>query len=115
MNLELIQMKAELFKAMGHPARLAVIEMLAGGERCVCELQAAIDIEQSNLSQHLALLRKQGILDCYKDGARVIYRLRYPQILLAYSLMGDVIADRLTLGSSEAGQETGEWKSDDSG
>lgn len=99
MNLELIQMKAELLKALAHPARLAVIELLAGGERCVCELQTEIEIEQSNLSQHLALLRKQGIVDCYKDGVKVIYRICYPQVLLIHSLAGDMAADRLTRDS----------------
>lgn len=96
MNLALIQQKAELFKALAHPARLSVIDTLSAGERCVCELLAAMDIEQSNLSQHLALLRRLGIVDCSKEGSKVIYRLRYPQILLIYSLMGDVVADLVT-------------------
>lgn len=103
MNLELIQLKADLFKAMGHPTRLAVIELLiAGGELCVCELLDAIDVEQSNLSQHLAMLRRLGIVVCKKDGPKMIYRLCYPQIQLLDALAGDIAADRLTRHGSRS-------------
>lgn len=68
-------LEAELLKALGHPVRLQVVQMLAQQETCVCDLIPAIGIEQSNLSQHLKLLRKHGIVDARRDGTRVVYRL----------------------------------------
>lgn len=100
MNMQLLQMKADILKALAHPTRLAVLEMLAQGERCVCELIEAIDVEQANLSQHLALLRRQGIVECRKDGTRMMYRLRHPQTLLINALAGDIVADKVTRGVS---------------
>lgn len=69
-------MKAEVLKAMAHPLRLAVVEFLAGGERCVCEIVAHLDAGQSNVSRHLALMVKAGVLEYRKDGLKVYYRLR---------------------------------------
>lgn len=98
MNTQLLQLKADTLKALAHPTRLAVVELLAQGERCVCELVAAIDVEQANLSQHLSLLRRLGIVDSTKDGVRVMYRLCCPQTLLIGALAGDIVADRVTQG-----------------
>lgn len=100
MNSELLQRKSEVLKALAHPTRLSVIEMLAQGERCVCELIEHIDVEQANLSQHLALLRREGIVDCRKDGTRVMYRLCHPQTLLIGSLAGDIVAEHLIRNSN---------------
>lgn len=72
----LYAMKAEVLKAMAHPLRLAVVEFLAGGERCVCEIVAHLDAGQSNVSRHLALMVKAGVLEYRKDGLKVYYRLR---------------------------------------
>lgn len=73
-----IKLTAELFKTLGHPARIKILQMLRDEERCVCELMEDIDIEQSNLSQHLGILKKRGLIDSRKDGQRVIYWLAYP-------------------------------------
>ncbi|SDF01750.1 ArsR/SmtB family transcription factor [Sporolituus thermophilus] len=76
-----IKLTAELFKTLGHPVRVKILQMLAAGERCVCEMIDEIDIEQSNFSQHLGILKKQGLLDSRKDGQRVIYWLAYPSVI----------------------------------
>jgi len=75
------QMKADLLKALGQPTRLKILELLAGGERCVCEIFPAIDEEQSNISKHLAFLRANGIVEAERRGMRVFYRLTNPQVL----------------------------------
>ena len=79
---EELTLEAELLKALGHPVRLRVLRLLAAEERCVCDLMSAIGIEQSNLSQHLKLLRKHGIVDARRDGSRVVYRLVNREVLL---------------------------------
>ena len=69
------QLKADLLKALGQPTRLKILELLVGGERCVCEIFPAIGGEQSNVSKHLGFLRSQGIVIADRRGMRVFYRL----------------------------------------
>ena len=69
------QLKADLLKALGQPTRLKILELLADGERCVCEIFPAIREEQSNISKHLGFLRNQGIVVADRRGMRVFYRL----------------------------------------
>ncbi|MFA4945444.1 MAG: metalloregulator ArsR/SmtB family transcription factor [Lentisphaeria bacterium] len=68
--------RARLLKAMAHPTRLFILDQLAGGERCVCELTARIGADISTVSKHLALLRRAGLVASRKDGLQVFYRLR---------------------------------------
>jgi ArsR family transcriptional regulator len=76
-----IQAKAKIFKALGHPSRLLVVEELANGERCVCELVDMIGADFSTVSKHLAVLKDAGILEDDKRGQQVFYRLKVPCIL----------------------------------
>jgi DNA-binding transcriptional ArsR family regulator len=73
--------KAELFKALGHPARVRALEVLADGERSVGELQPDVGIELSHLSQQLAVLRRAGLVATRKDGPTVIYSIRDPLLV----------------------------------
>lgn len=75
-----IKLTAELFKTLGHPVRIKILHMLVDGEKCVCEMMEEIDIEQSNFSQHLGILKKQGLIDSRKDGQRVVYWISYPSV-----------------------------------
>lgn len=70
--------RAHVFKAMGHPTRLILIDALADGERCVCELNELVAADLSTVSRHLAVLRGAGIVACQKRGNQVYYRLRVP-------------------------------------
>ncbi|GEA18515.1 MAG: hypothetical protein PWR22_2133 [Moorella sp. (in: firmicutes)] len=85
-------LKAEFFKALAHPTRVRIIELLRHGERCVCELMEELELEQPNISQHLAVLRKQDIVEATKDGLRVIYRIKDPRIITLLDLAGEIIA-----------------------
>ncbi|MDR3565302.1 MAG: metalloregulator ArsR/SmtB family transcription factor [Negativicutes bacterium] len=58
-----IKLTSDFFKTLSHPVRLNILRLLKDGERCVCEIIDELDIEQSNLSQHLGLMKKQGLLD----------------------------------------------------
>ena len=78
---ELNRMKAELVKAAAHPIRIAVIDCLRDGERCVCEITRHVGAGRPNVSRHLALMTRVGLLDSRKEGLRVYYRLRTPCIL----------------------------------
>ena len=72
--------KAEFFRALGHPVRIRILEILVGGERSVQELQEALDLEQPIVSQQLAMLRAKNIVKARKEGTTVRYTVRDPSI-----------------------------------
>jgi DNA-binding transcriptional ArsR family regulator len=72
--------KADLFKALAHPARIRVLELLRDGEKSVTALQLALGIEGSTVSQQLAILRMKNLVDTRKSGNNIYYRLRDPQV-----------------------------------
>ena len=75
MGIPLHQAKAELFRTMGHPVRVRVLELLQERPRAVHELLDEIDVEASNLSQQLAVLRRAGLVISTREGATVRYSL----------------------------------------
>ena len=72
--------RARVAKALGHPARLVMLDELSRGERCVCELRALVGCDMSTVSRHLAVLRAAGIVGDQKRGNQVFYRLLCPCI-----------------------------------
>ncbi|MFF0739656.1 ArsR/SmtB family transcription factor [Streptomyces sp. NPDC004111] len=75
MQVPLYQAKAEFFRMLGHPVRIRVLELLQNGPVPVRELLNEIEVEPSNLSQQLAVLRRSGIVISIRDGATVSYAL----------------------------------------
>ncbi|MEV0781679.1 metalloregulator ArsR/SmtB family transcription factor [Streptomyces sp. NPDC050423] len=75
MAIPLYQAKAELFRMLGHPVRIRVLELLQDGPMPVRELRAAIEVEPSALSQQLAVLRRSGIVSSVREGSTVVYEL----------------------------------------
>ena len=73
---KLFEMQAEVIQAAGHPIRLAIIDFLKDGEQCVCDIAEAVGAKRSNVSRHLALMHKAGLVNCRKDGLKVMYTLR---------------------------------------
>jgi ArsR family transcriptional regulator len=84
-------MKAAIIQAAGHPIRLAIIDYLKDGEQCVCDIAAHVGAQRSNVSRHLALMLKAGLVDCRKDGLKMIYSLKAPCILNFLSCVTDVL------------------------
>jgi DNA-binding transcriptional ArsR family regulator len=82
---ELQAFKARFFKAFGHPARIRILERLVERDRTVQELQVALSLDQSSVSQHLAVLRAHQVVVARKQGVAVRYALRDP-------LVGDLLA-----------------------
>jgi DNA-binding transcriptional ArsR family regulator len=81
---ELQAFKARFFRALAHPGRIRILEILASGGRTVQELQEALTLDQPIVSQQLAVLRNQGIVSAWKQGFSVRYELRDP-------LVGDLL------------------------
>ncbi|MCX7570916.1 metalloregulator ArsR/SmtB family transcription factor [Tumebacillus sp. DT12] len=81
MNLEMQRFKADFFKALSHPLRIKILELLSEGEMSVNELQSLVGSEGSAMSQQLSILRSKNIVVGTKEGNRVIYSLRDPMIV----------------------------------
>ena len=73
--------RAEILKSLAQPTRLKIIEFLRDGERCVCEIFPAIGEEQSNPSRHLNLMLAAGVLTRRKEGLKIFYAIKHPEIL----------------------------------
>ncbi len=80
MEEQVIELKAEILKAMAQPTRLKIIECLRKGEKCICEIVPAIDGEQSNISRHISLMQRCRLVTTRKDGVRVMVKVRDPKI-----------------------------------
>ena len=72
---------AELLKAMAHPTRLQILNMLRQGEICVCHIENALGKRQPYISQQLMVLRDAGAVESRKDGLQVYYRISDPRVL----------------------------------
>jgi ArsR family transcriptional regulator len=83
--LPLYEIKAALFKALGHPSRVRILELLVERDMSVAELLPEVGIETSNLSQQLAVLRREGLVTGVRSGSRVLYSLADPGV-------GDLLA-----------------------
>jgi DNA-binding transcriptional ArsR family regulator len=93
-GVPLSEVKAELFKALAHPARIRALEVLSDRDCSVSELQPLVGIESSHLSQQLGVLRRAGLVSTRKEGSSVIYSLKDP--LVAELLL---VAKRFLLSS----------------
>lgn len=91
--------KADLFKTLGHPARIRILEVLSDGDRTVAELLPLIGLEPSHLSQQLGILRRAGLVDGNRTGSTVTYTLTHPLVVdllaVARELLRGVINDQI--------------------
>lgn len=78
-------------KALSHPARILMVDILRQGERSAGELNRVAKINQSNISRHLSVLKKAGILTDRREGMKVIYRLHTPCILPVFDCAAEVV------------------------
>ncbi|WP_107529046.1 lsr2/espR transcriptional regulator [Mycolicibacterium tusciae] len=97
----LYKLKGEFFKTLGHPARVRILELLAGQDRSVGELLPEVGLESSNLSQQLGVLRRAGVVTTRKDGNAVIYSIASPDIAellaMARKVLTTVLSDRVAV------------------
>lgn len=88
-------LKAEFFRALGHPVRVRILQLLRDGEMTVGALQAELDLDSSGTSQHLAALRKQGLVSARRDGTSVHYSVKDERTLMLLELAKAIIASNL--------------------
>ena len=80
----------DLFKLLAHPARLAILTVLRGGEACVCHMEAHLGYRQAYLSQQLAVLREAGIISDRRDGWNIYYRVDQPKVFAVMDAAADL-------------------------
>ncbi len=98
MSIPLYQAKAEFFKTLGHPARIRILELLSDRDHAVHELLEQIEIEPSNLSQQLAVLRRTSLVVSHRRAGEVVYSVSVPEVrdllLAARSILSGIIASQ---------------------
>jgi DNA-binding transcriptional ArsR family regulator len=87
--------QAEVVQALAHPIRIAIAELLKAGERCVCDIADDVGAERSNVSRHLSVMLKAGVVSARKEGVMVFYELRTPCILNFLACASDVLRHNL--------------------
>lgn len=96
LNRPLSEIKAELFRALAHPARVRALELLADGEHSVGDMAPLVGIELSHLSQQLAVLRRAGLVTTRKEGSTVFYAVRDLAIVDLLAAAKKVLINSLT-------------------
>jgi DNA-binding transcriptional ArsR family regulator len=94
-SFEIHELHARICKAIADPKRLLIITELRNGPMTVGELSEALELGQSNTSQHLAILRERGVVDSDKDGLNVYYSLRSKKVLRAIDLLREFMVEQL--------------------
>lgn len=74
------EIQSNLLKALSHSTRLAILEILRGGEQCVCHMEAALGLRQAYISQQLMILKGAGLLEARRDGLNLYYRVIKPEV-----------------------------------
>ena len=87
---------ADVLKSLSQPTRLKIIDFLRDGERCVCEIFPAIGEEQSNTSRHLNLMVSAGVLSRRKEGVKIFYAVKYPEILEIVELARQIMTQEIS-------------------
>ncbi len=96
LDMTLYNLQAEVSKTMAHPLRLAILHTLKDGERTVNNLTEITGASQSNVSQHLALMRQRDLVLTRKEGPNIYYRVASPKISQACDMVREVLLEQLS-------------------
>src|ERR1035437_3576261 len=94
-DMSIYELQAEISKTLAHPLRIAILHYLRDGEKTVNDLTQTLGASQSNISQHLALLRQRQIVKTRKEGSTVYYRVASPKISQACDMVREVLLEQL--------------------
>ena len=83
------------FKALAHPTRIAILEMMRKGAVCSCEMEPELGLRQPNIAQHLAILRNSQLVTSYRDGSRVMYNVMDTRVFEVIDMIKAVMYDVL--------------------
>ncbi len=74
------ELQSEFLKALSHPTRLAILNILRDGEQCVCHMEATLNQRQAYISQQLMILKNAGVIEARRDGLNLFYRVIKPEV-----------------------------------
>ncbi|MFH0777084.1 MAG: metalloregulator ArsR/SmtB family transcription factor [Candidatus Eisenbacteria bacterium] len=94
-GIQLAEAKAQIFKALGHPSRLLLVEALAKRPHCVCELVKTVPGTQATTSRHLDVLLRAGVVRRHKEGVKTMYELALPCVLKALPCITEALKKRV--------------------
>ena len=89
-------LKADFFRALGHPARVRILELISDQERAVGELQAELGLDSSGTSQHLAALRRQGLVETRRQGTTIFYKLKDQRVAQLLDVAREILTTNLS-------------------
>lgn len=95
MEEQIIELKAEILKALAQPTRLKILEFLRKGEKCICEIVPAINGEQSNISRHISVMQKSHLVTTRKDGVKVMVEVKDPKIFDILDRVTAILKNRM--------------------
>ncbi len=95
-DITIYELQAEISKTLAHPLRLAILHCLKSGEKTVNELTETVGASQSNVSQHVAIMRQRQIVKTRKVGSNIYYRLASPKIGQACDMVREVLLEQLS-------------------
>jgi len=96
MNRKLYEMRAQILKALAHPSRLMIVDVLnERGEVCACDLMEIVGSDQSTVWKHLSILKQAGIVDDRKDGKKSMYHLLRPCVMSFFECVEQVMEENL--------------------
>lgn len=82
--------QSDLLKALAHPTRLAILDILRDGEQCVCHMEAMLELRQAYISQQLMILKNAGLVETRRDGLNLYYRVVKPEIFILLETTGSI-------------------------
>ncbi len=99
---KLYALQADICRVLGHPRRLAILDLLAGGEKPTADLLDELHIGKVNLSQHLSVMKRAGLILTRQEGRTTLHRLAFPEIKDACRMIRGVLARRFQQGTELA-------------
>jgi len=88
--MEKYEDQTRLYKALMHPTRLNILDILRYGEECVCHMEAVLQLRQAYISQQLMILRDAGLVEVRRDGWNIFYRVIQPEIFTVIDAMNAI-------------------------
>jgi len=85
---DVFELQAEICKVLANPKRIRIISVLKDGEKSVTEISNALEISQSNTSQHLMIMKPKGVVKSRREGREIFYRIAVPELSLACEFVG---------------------------
>ncbi len=96
--------RARVAKALAHPSRLLILDAITEGEKCVCELTALVEADQSTVSKHLLILKQAGIIEDRKEGPKTFYRARMCCLKGLWECIENVLRENLKAQQAALGR-----------